>query len=109
MFEGLKGLGDMAGMMKKVMEMKSRVEEIKEALGKEQVEGTAGAGMVRVRMTGKMEVLEVRFEQEVVDPAQIELLESLTKAALNDALAKTQELVKSRMKEAAGGLEIPGL
>ena len=108
MFEGLKGLGDMAGMMKKVMDMKSRMEEIKEALGKEQVEGSAGAGMVKVTMTGKMEVLDVRFERDIVDPAQIDLLESLTKAALNDALAKTQELVKSRMKEVAGGLEIPG-
>ena len=108
MFEGLKGLGDMAGMMKKVMDMKSRMEEIKEALGKEQVEGSAGAGMVKVTMTGKMEVIDVRFERDIVDPAQIDLLESLTKAALNDALAKTQELVKSRMKEVAGGLEIPG-
>lgn len=109
MFGGLKGLGDMAGMMKKVMEMKAKMEEIKESLGQEQVEGSAGGGMVRVRMTGKMEVLEVRYERDVVDPEQLELLESLTKAAFNDALAKAHELVKVRMKDAAGGLDIPGL
>lgn len=109
MFEGLKGLGDMAGMMKKVMEMKNRMEEIKEALGKEHVEGSAAGGMVRVQMSGKMEVLDLKIEREVVDPEQVELLESLCKAAFNDALAKTHELVKVRMKDAAGGLEIPGL
>lgn len=109
MFKGLGNLADMAGLMKKVMEMKSKVEEIKAALANEEVEGTAGGGMVRVRMTGAMEVSHVAIERDLINPAEPEVLESLTKAAFNDALAKTHALVKERMKEASGGLDIPGL
>lgn len=109
MFKGLGNLADMAGMMKKIMEIKGRVEEIKEALGNEQVEGTAGGGMVKVIMTGKLEVVGVSIERDLINPEEPALLESLTKAAFNDASAKAHALVKERMKEAAGGLDIPGL
>lgn len=109
MFKGLGNLADMAGLMKRVMEMKSRVEEIKESLGNEHVEGVAGGGMVKVVMTGKMEVVSVAIERDVISQEEPELLETLTKAAFNDAIAKAHALVKERMKEVAGGLEIPGL
>lgn len=109
MFKGLGNLADMAGMMKKIMEIKGRVEEIKESLGNEQVEGVAGGGMVKVIMTGKLEVVGVSIERDLINPAEPDLLESLTKAAFNDASAKAHALVKERMKEAAGGLDIPGL
>lgn len=109
MLKGLGNLADMAGLMKKVMDMKGRMEEIKESLGNERVEGASGGGMVKVTMTGKMEVLSVTFEQELINPDEPELLATLTKAAFNDALAKAHALVKDRMREVAGGLDIPGL
>ena len=109
MFKGLGNLADMAGMMKKVMEMKSKMEEVKEALGNETVEGVAAGGMVRVTMTGKMEVLHIAFERDVINPDEAGVLETLTKAALNDALRKVHALTTERMKEVAGPLGIPGL
>ena len=109
MFKGLGNLADMAGMMKRVMEMKQKMEEVKESLGSERVEGVAGGGMVKVLMTGKMEVLSVDFEPGVINPAEPELLATLTRAAFNDAMKKTHDLVKERMKDLTGGLDIPGL
>lgn len=109
MFKGLGNLADMAGMMKRVMEMKQKMEEVKESLGSERVEGVAGGGMVKVLMTGKMEVLNVTFEPGVINPAEPELLATLTRAAINDAMKKAHDLVKDRMKDLTGGLDIPGL
>ena len=109
MLKGLGDLGKMGGMVKQAMEMKGRIEELKESLGDEQVEATAGGGMVSVVMTGKMELLSLKIDPEVVDKNEIEMLETLVQAAVNEAAEKVRNLVKEKMKEVAGGLDIPGL
>jgi len=108
----LKGLGNLAGMadmLKKAMEMKKRMEEVKETLGQERVEASAGAGMVKVVMTGKMELVSLEIEPELINPAEKEVLETMVRAAVNEGVARANALVKERMKELAGGLDIPGL
>ena len=109
MLRGLGDLKDMGAMLKKVMDLKNEMESIKEKLGNEIVEGESGAGMVRVIMNGKMEVLEVKFDPTLVGPEQLDILPTMVKGAVNDALRKAQQLVKDRMSEIAGGLNIPGL
>ncbi len=109
MLKGLGDLGKMGGVLKQAMEMKQNIEALKESLGNEQVEASAGGGMVSVVMSGKMEVLELRIDPEVVSKDDVEMLETLVRAAVNEAAEKTRQLVKDKMGEIAGGLDIPGL
>jgi hypothetical protein len=83
---------------------------MKETLGDERIEASAGGGMVSVTMNGKFEVVAVKIDPEVINKDDAEMLETLVRAAANDAVRKVQELVKAKMTELApGGLEIPGL
>ena len=108
----LKGLGDlskMGGMLKQAMEMKNRIEELKEKLAEEEIEGSAGGGMVHVVVNGRMDLLSIKIDPEVVDKDDVEMLETLVRAAVNEGMEKTREMVKSRMAEISGGLDIPGI
>ena len=107
--KGLGGLGDMAGMMKQAMELKSKMAEIKENLGNETVEASAGGGMVTLVMTGKMQVVSIKIDPEIIDAENPEMLETLVQAAFNEGTEKVQELIKDTMTEMTGGIDIPGL
>ncbi len=101
-----KGLGD---MMKQVQKMQAKMEEIQAELAEERIEATSGGGMVKAIVNGKQEIIEIKIEKEVVDPDDVEMLEDLIVAALNQALEKAQELAADRMSALTGGLKIPGL
>jgi DNA-binding YbaB/EbfC family protein len=101
-----KGLGD---IMRQVQKMQARMEEIQAELEEERIEGSAGGGMVKVVANGKQQIVEVKIEQEVVDPDDVEMLEDLVVAAVNQALEKAQELAAEKMSAVTGGLKIPGL
>lgn len=108
----LGGLGDITkigAMLKQAMEMKSRIEEIKAGLAKERISGASGGGMVTVEMSGDLELLSLKIDPEVVNKDDVEMLETLIRAAVNDTLTRARELVKQKMTEVAGGLDIPGL
>lgn len=107
--KGLGNLGNLGGMMKQAMEMKAKMEELKEQLGAETVEAASGGGMVTVVMTGKFEVLSVKVDPEVVNPEDVEMLETLVQAALNEAVTKTQAMIQEKMREVTGGMDLPGL
>lgn len=107
--KGIGKLGDLSGMMKQAMTLKSRMEELKETLGDERIEASAGGGMVNVVATGKMEVLSISIDPEVIDRDDPEMLETLVLAAVNEAIRKAQERVKEKMTELTGGIDIPGL
>lgn len=109
MFKGLGQLGNLHNMLQQARQMKEQIEVLKEKLGDERVEATAGGGMVTVTMNGKFEVVAVKIDPEVINKDDAEMLETLVRAATNDAVRKVQELVKAKMTELTGGLEIPGL
>jgi DNA-binding YbaB/EbfC family protein len=73
------------------------------------VEATAGGGMITVVTNGAQQVVSIKIEKEVVDPDDVEMLEDLILAAVNDALTKSQEMVSSEMGKLTGGMKIPGL
>jgi DNA-binding YbaB/EbfC family protein len=98
----------MAGMLKQAMEMKQKMEALKEQLAEETIEAGAG-GMVKVVFNGRMELLELTIDPEVVDKEDKDQLEFLVRTAVNDGLRKTQQMMKDRMQEITGGLDIPGL
>ena len=105
----LKGLGNLASLMKQAHEMKGRMNEIQEKLGKLRVTGTAGGGMVTVEATGHQQVVGCKIEQSLIDDGDVEMLEDLVVAATNQALKKAKQAAEEQMAELAGGLNIPGL
>lgn len=109
MFKGLGNLGNLQGLFKQVMEVKSRMEEVRAALANEQVDASAGGGMVSVVVNGCFEIVSIKIDPEIIDKNDPEMLETLVRSAVNEAVRKAQELVKSKLSEATGGLDIPGI
>ena len=102
----MKGMGN---MMKQAQQLQSRMMKLQEELADKTVESSSGGGMVKVTANGRQQVLSIQIEKEVVDPDDVEMLQDLILAAVNDALAKAQEMVSSEMGKLTGGLNIPGL
>ena len=109
---GFGGLGDLAnlpGMLKQAMDMKGKLVELKEQLANETVEASAGGGMVTAVVSGRFEILSLKIDPEVIDKNDPEVLETLVRAAINEGVRKIQDMVRARMSEAAGGLDLSGL
>ncbi len=102
----MKGMGD---MMKQAQKLQAKMMRMQEELAEKTVETSAGGGMVTVVANGKQQVVSIRIEKEVVDPDDVDMLQDLVLAAVNDALTKSQEMVSAEMSKLTGGLNIPGL
>jgi len=98
----------MEKIMKQAQKMQAQMAKIQEDLAGEQVEGSAGGGMVTVTCNGQGDVVAVKIEPEVAGD-DVEMLEDLVLAAVNDAIHKSKELANSRMSQLTGGLGMPGL
>ena len=103
------GKGGLGNMMKQVQQMQAKMAEMQAELEKTEVEGTAGGGMVKVVANGKHEIISVNIDAEVVDPEDVEMLQDLIIAAVNQAHEKVQELQSEQMSGITGGMNIPGL
>ena len=102
--------GNMGKMLKKQMEdMQRKMERIQTELGQQRIEAAAGGGMVVAVATGLGVLHEIRVKPEVVDPDDIEMLQDLIVAAVNEAVGQAQALREERMAEVTGGLNIPGM
>ncbi len=102
-------LGNLADLMRNAGKIKESVEKATEALGKLEVEGTAGGGSVTAKVNGKMELLSIRIDPKLLADGDAELLEDLVAAAVNQGLVKAREAAGQSMSNLAGGLPIPGL
>ena len=102
----MKGMGN---MMKQAQKLQSKMLRIQEEMAEKTVEATAGGGMVKVMANGRQQVLSIQIEAEVVDPEDVEMLQDLILAAVNDALVKSQEMIAAEMGKLTGGMNIPGL
>jgi nucleoid-associated protein EbfC len=102
------GQPNMNAMMKQVQKMQADMVKAQEELKNEIVEASAGGGMVTVRITGDLELREVKIDPEAVDPEDVEMLQDMVQAATNEAIRSAQELAASKMNAAAGGLAGPG-
>jgi hypothetical protein len=103
------GGGNMNNMMKQVQKMQQDMAKLQEELEERQVEATAGGGAVKVVATGKKTILSIKIDPEVIDEDDIEMLEDLVLAAVNEAIVKAEEMVNSEMGKITGGMNIPGL
>ena len=100
---------DMGKMMKQAKQLQSKMLKLQEEMAEKTVETTSGGGMVKVVTNGRQQVLSIQIEKEVVDPDDVEMLQDLILAAINDALIKSQEMASEEMSKLTGGLNIPGL
>ncbi|HHX02377.1 MAG TPA: YbaB/EbfC family nucleoid-associated protein [Firmicutes bacterium] len=99
----------MQKMLKQVQKMQADMAKAQEELKNKTVEATAGGGVVTVVASGSQEIVAIKIKPEAVDPDDVEMLEDLVMAAVNEALRKAQELVAQEMQKVTGGLNIPGL
>lgn len=100
---------DFGKLLKQAQQMQAKVAEVQAALGEKRIEASSGGGMVTVVMNGRQDIISLAIDPEVVDPQEVEMLEDLVVAAINEARAKVEELVKSEMSAITGGMPLPGL
>jgi len=101
-----KGFGN---LLKQAQQMHTKIAQLQEEMAGKSVEASSGGGMVNVVMNGKQEILSIRIDPEVVNREEIEMLQDLIAAALNEAIRKSHEMMTEEMKKITGGLAIPGL
>ena len=102
------GQPNMNAMLKQVQKMQADMAKAQEELKNEVVEASAGGGMVTVKVSGDLEVREVRIDPQAVDPDDVELLQDMVLAAVNEGVRAAQELAANKLNAAAGGLAGPG-
>jgi nucleoid-associated protein EbfC len=100
---------NIGNIMKQAKKMQERMLQLQEELATKAVEATAGGGMVSVTVNGKFEILSLKIDKEVVNPDDVEMLQDLIVAAVNEGVRKAQEMASSEMGKITGGMQIPGL
>ena len=99
----------MANLQRMAMQMQQDLERVQAELAEAQVEGSAGGGVVKAVVTGKQELVSVTIDPSAVDPADVEMLQDLIVAAVNDALRAAKEMGEAKMAAVTGGLRLPGM
>ena len=101
-----KGMG---AMMKQAQKLQTKLARVQEELGTKEVEATSGGGMVIVRASGHQDILSIKINPEVVDPEDVEMLEDLVLAAVQQAREKAADMAEAEMQKATAGLVPPGM
>lgn len=101
--------GNMNNIMKQAQKLQKQIEETKEQVESKTVEASAGGGAVSAVVSGKKQVIEIKINPDVVDPDDVEMLQDLVLAAVNEALNKAEQMVNEEMAKVTGGFNIPGL
>ncbi|OCL25803.1 nucleoid-associated protein [Orenia metallireducens] len=100
---------DMGKMMKQVQKMQGQMAKMQDELAKKTVEASAGGGMVTVTANGQQEIVGIKIDPDAVDPDDVEMLEDLILAAVNESMRKVQDMTQKEMGKLTGGMNIPGL
>jgi len=101
--------GMFGNLMRQAKKMQQEMAKVQEEAKKKVVEASAGGGMVTVTANGSMEILSIKIEREVVNPDDIEMLQDLVVAAVNEALRRAQQMLSEEMSKITGGLNIAGM
>jgi len=101
--------GGMGNLIKMAQQAQKQMAKLQEELAEKTIEAGAGGGMVTATVNGKQELISIRIEKDVVDPQDVEMLQDLIVAAVNEALRKAQEMITGEMNKITGGMNIPGL
>ena len=107
MFDGLKGLGDLSGLMNKAREMQDKMKSVQENLARQQVTAEAAGGMVQATVNGRLELTRLRIDKTKIDPNDTEMLEDVIVAAVAAAQTKAAQTARDEMQKMAGDMGIP--
>ena len=107
MFDALKGIGNLPGLMAKAREMQEKMQAMQEELARRQVSAEAAGGMVEATVNGRMELVRVRIDKSKIDPSDTEMLEDVIVAAVRAAQQKAAEMMHAEMQKAAGDMGLP--
>ncbi|WP_425059262.1 Nucleoid-associated protein [Sporomusa carbonis] len=100
-------MGNMAGMMKKVQKLQADMAKLQEELKSRTIEVSTGGGAVKVVVNGEKKVQSIKIAPSAVDPEDVEMLEDLVTAAVNEAMAKVDDMMSQEMGKLTGGLNLP--
>ena len=106
---GMGNMGNMGNMMKQMKKVQKQMEEMQGQLEETEVEASTGGGAVTVKVNGKRELIDITIDEAVVDPEDVEMLQDLVMAAVNEAMRKADELAAKEMSKLTGGMNIPGM
>ncbi|HRT27393.1 MAG TPA: YbaB/EbfC family nucleoid-associated protein [Syntrophales bacterium] len=102
-------MANFQNIIKQAQQMQAKMVKLQEELASRTVEASAGGGMVTAVVNGKHELVSLKVEKDVVNPDDVEMLQDLIVAAVNEAVRKAQEMAQAEMAKLTGGLQIPGL
>jgi DNA-binding YbaB/EbfC family protein len=105
----MKGIPNMSNLMKQAQQLQSKMAKLQEELESRTLEASAGGGMVTVVVNGRQEVLSIKIDPEVIDPEDVEMLQDLVLAAINDGLARAKDMVNQEMGNLTKGLNLPNI
>lgn len=100
---------NMNHLMKQAQQMQQKMSTLQKELESRELETSSGGGMVKIKINGKQEILELKLDKECVDPNDLETLEELLTTAVNQAVKESQDMVSNAMSKITGGMSIPGL
>ena len=103
------GGGNMQKQLQQMQAMQRQMEQMQAELEEKEITATSGGGAVSVTVNGKKEIVALTLDKEVVDPDDVEMLQDLVMAAVNEAMRQIDEISSSEMNKLTGGLNIPGL
>jgi nucleoid-associated protein EbfC len=102
-------VNNFGNIMKQAKKMQERIGQLQQELEMRTIEAQAGGGMVKVMVNGKFEIVSLKIEKDVVNPEDVEMLQDLIAAAVNEGIRKAQEMASEEMAKITGGLNIPGM
>ncbi len=102
----MKGMGD---LVRQAQVMQNKISKLQEEVGRRTVEAAAGGGMVTVTANGAQEILTIKIDPAVVNPEDVDMLQDLVLAAVNEAMKKAGDMMKEEMAQVTGGIKIPGM
>ena len=105
----MKGIPNMGNLMKQAQQFQTKMAKLQEELGDRTVEASAGGGMVTAVANGRQEILSVKIDPEVIDPNDVDMLQDLIQAAVNDALTRAKDMVNEEMGRLTKGLNLPNI
>ena len=102
-------MANFGNIMKQAKKLQERMAHLQQELELRTVEASSGGGMVSVVVNGKFEIISLKIEKDVVNPEDVDMLQDLIMAAVNEGIRKAQEMTASEMSKITGGMSIPGL
>jgi len=105
----MKGIPNMGNLMKQAQKFQTQMAKLQEELGDKTIEASVGGGMVTVVVNGRQELLSINIDPEVIDPDDVEMLQDLILAAVNDGLTRAKDMVNEEMGKLTKGLNIPNI